>query len=155
MANDMALQYWIRDWFLVRFLKYLWKSTEPVIYSSVYPSTHPSIMFVCPYYLNSETSHESLSDLSVTLNQLCFTYDNEWFIICGVSFYFMKPGVYHLLSNQHNDSKLFWSSVKINSASTHETKGICSSQPALLPNAKPRPLAEEWFKRHTWDRYAC
>lgn len=50
--------------------------------------------------------------------------------------YFMKPGVFHLPSNQNDNSRCFWSDVKINSTSTHKTKGIYSSQPPLLSTIK-------------------
>ena len=56
--------------------------------------------------------------------------------MCGVLCYFMKPGVFHLPSKQNDNSRCFWSDVKINSTSTRKSEGIYSSQPPVLSTIK-------------------
>lgn len=84
------------------FITYLSRFLQPN-----YPYFSFSIVCVSShYYFNSETSNESSCDLPITLNQRFLMYDNELFIMCEVPFYFMKPGRYHLSSNQNDNSRL-------------------------------------------------
>lgn len=84
-------------------------------YGVIYPFIYLAICILAglyvtsPFYLNRGTSNESTCDLTITLSQLFFMCDNKLFIMCGVPFYFMKPGVYHLPSSQNDTSRLFWS----------------------------------------------
>lgn len=105
-----------------------------------YPSIHsPIFLWVClhvssPFNLNSKTSNESsATSQSHWANRSSYM---TMFITCGVPFYFTKPGVYHLPSYQNDNSRLFWSDVKINSVSTRESKGSVPASQPLFPLLK-------------------